>query len=186
MSCLVHSTKLDKEVLKHEKSKLLQDRADKICEMANVMQKSIQIDDDSLAKEQELLARLITENKGLREMLEISHRSGSYTNPLLGPRLVSASCQTDAIITSTQLELTRDELEDEDEDHSAFNPLLAVSPTSAASLSTAASPTYSTSPRAGSSAASSVIMNGAIQDIAGDTTLNETGNGSSSTSGDAS
>ena len=29
-------------------------------------------------------------------------------------------------------------------------------------------------------------MNGAIQDIAGDTTLNETGNGSSSTSGDAS
>ena len=119
-------------------------------------------------------------------MLEISHRSGSYTNPLLGPRLVSASCQTDDIITSTQLELTRDELEDEDEDHSAFNPLLAVSPTSAASLSTAASPTYSTSPRAGSSAASSVIMNGAIQDIAGDTTLNETGNGSSSTSGDTS
>jgi len=186
MSCLVHSTKLEKEVLKQEKSKLLQERADKICEMANVMQKSIQIDDDSLAKEQELLARLITENKGLREMLEISHRSGSYTNPLLGPRLVSASCQTDDIITSTQLELTRDELEDEDEDHSAFNPLLAVSPTSAASLSTAASPTYSTSPRAGSSAASSVIMNGAIQDIAGDTTLNETGNGSSSTSGDAS
>ena len=42
---------------------LLQERADKICEMANVMQKSIQIDDDSLAKEQELLARLITENK---------------------------------------------------------------------------------------------------------------------------
>ena len=105
-------------------------------------------------------------------MLEISHRSGSYTNPLLGPRLVSASCQTDDIITSTQLELTRDELEDEDEDHSAFNPLLAVSPTSAASISTA-SPTYSTSPR-GSSAASSVIMNGAIQDI-GDT---NDGNGS--------
>ena len=42
---------------------LLQDRADKICEMANVMQKSIQIDDENLAKEQELLARLITENK---------------------------------------------------------------------------------------------------------------------------
>ena len=31
--------------------------------MANVMQKSIQIDDENLAKEQELLARLITENK---------------------------------------------------------------------------------------------------------------------------
>ena len=42
---------------------MLQERADKICEMANVMQKSIQIDDENLAKEQELLARLITENK---------------------------------------------------------------------------------------------------------------------------
>ena len=70
-------------------------------------------------------------------MLEISHRSGSYTNPLLGPRLVSSSCQTDDIqITSTQLELTRNDLdelegeEEEFEDHSAFNPLLAVSPTS--------------------------------------------------------
>ena len=42
---------------------VLQDRADKICEMANVMQKSIQIDEDSVKKEQELMARLVTENK---------------------------------------------------------------------------------------------------------------------------
>ena len=42
---------------------MLQDRADKICEMANVMQKSIQIDEENMAKEQELMARLITENK---------------------------------------------------------------------------------------------------------------------------
>ena len=42
---------------------ILQDRADKICEMANVMQKSIQIDEESINKEQELLARLVTENK---------------------------------------------------------------------------------------------------------------------------
>ena len=76
-------------------------------------------------------------------MLEISHRNGSYSNPLLGPRLVSTSCQTDE--TSTQPDI----LTQEDDDYSAFNPILAVSPTSAASLSTA-SPTYSTSPRASS------------------------------------
>ena len=42
---------------------MLQERADKICEMANVMQKSIQIDEENMAKEQELMARLVTENK---------------------------------------------------------------------------------------------------------------------------
>ena len=126
---------------------MLQDRADKICEMANVMQKSIQIDEESINKEKELLARLVTENKvrffvthfrvfsaqesrnkkvgsgmavvsnwghgekvtkngfhycyfisylqGLREMLEISNKNGSYSNPCVGPRLVSTGCQTE-------------------------------------------------------------------------------------------
>ena len=43
--------------------KLLQDRADKICEMASVMNQSIQIDEERYAKEQELMSRLLTENK---------------------------------------------------------------------------------------------------------------------------
>ena len=42
---------------------LLQDRADKICEMAGVMNQSIQIDEERYAKEQELMSRLLTENK---------------------------------------------------------------------------------------------------------------------------
>ena len=42
---------------------LLQERADKICEMASVMQKSVQIDEENQAREQELMSRLITENK---------------------------------------------------------------------------------------------------------------------------
>ena len=41
----------------------MQDRADKICEMANIMQKSIQIDEENIAKEHETMARLITENR---------------------------------------------------------------------------------------------------------------------------
>jgi hypothetical protein len=42
---------------------LLQERADKICEMASVMQKSVQIDEENQAREQELMSRLVTENK---------------------------------------------------------------------------------------------------------------------------
>jgi len=100
MSLFQNSTKIEKDMLTRENTKVLQDRADKICEMANVMQKSIQIDEENMAKEQELMARLITENKGLREMLEISHRNGSYSNPLVGPRLVSTACQTEEITIS--------------------------------------------------------------------------------------
>jgi len=103
MSCLVNSTKIEKDMLIRENSKVLQDRADKICEMANVMQKSIQIDEDSMVKQQELMARLVTENKGLREMLEISHRNGSYSNPLVGPRLVSAACQTEEMVSERKI-----------------------------------------------------------------------------------
>ena len=42
---------------------LLQERADKICEMASVMQQSVQIDEENQAREQELMSRLMTENK---------------------------------------------------------------------------------------------------------------------------
>jgi hypothetical protein len=49
--------------LKFSFFQLLQDRADKICEMALVMQKSVQIDEENQAREQELMSRLITENK---------------------------------------------------------------------------------------------------------------------------
>ena len=58
---------------------MLQDRADKICEMANVMQKSIQIDEENMAKEQELMARLATENKvgPIKKPMVTLHRGSS-------------------------------------------------------------------------------------------------------------
>ena len=46
--------------------------------MANVMQKSIQIDDENLAKEQELLARLITENKVRNPTFYNANRTRQY------------------------------------------------------------------------------------------------------------
>lgn len=101
IACLVHSTKVDKNVVNQEKARLLQERADKICEMASVMHKSIQLDEENQAKEQEAMSRLVTENRGLREMLEISYRNGSYADPLVGPRLVSTSCQTEEVSTAS-------------------------------------------------------------------------------------
>ena len=42
---------------------LLQEKTDQICEMAGVMTKSIQIDDENSVREQEVRDRLLTENK---------------------------------------------------------------------------------------------------------------------------
>ena len=42
---------------------MLQERVDKICEMAAVMNQSIRLDDQAQSQEQEVMARLITENK---------------------------------------------------------------------------------------------------------------------------
>lgn len=42
---------------------MLQEKTDQICEMASVMQRSIQIDEDWAAKDQEVRSRLVTENK---------------------------------------------------------------------------------------------------------------------------
>jgi len=95
MMCLVNSSKMDKNALKQSKSRMLQERVDKICEMAAVMNHAIRIDEQAQSQEQEVMSRLITENKGLREMLEISCRNGSYSDPLCGPRLTSKECQTD-------------------------------------------------------------------------------------------
>lgn len=92
---LVNTTKLDKNILNHHKSQLLQEKTEQIHEMASVMQKSIQLDDQVSAKEREVRTRLITENKGLREMLEISRANGSLQNPIIEPRLVSNGVQTD-------------------------------------------------------------------------------------------
>ncbi|XP_054160213.1 FGFR1 oncogene partner 2 homolog [Oppia nitens] len=48
-----------------------------ICEMASVMNESILMDDKNSLKEQELIAKLKTENKALRELLQIARANGS-------------------------------------------------------------------------------------------------------------
>lgn len=172
MSCLLNSTKIEKDQLMRENTRVMQDRADKICEMANIMQKSIQIDEENIAKEHETMARLITENRGLREMLEISHHNGSYSNPLAGPRLVSTGCQTDTeVIKSDEKDPSAFNNPSVSSDASSSPPAAAVSDpllTPAADHSTTTtctSPQISgSSPGAASPSSSNLVINGALQD----------------------
>ncbi|XP_067655786.1 FGFR1 oncogene partner 2 homolog [Haliotis asinina] len=65
---------------------------DKIDEMAAVMHKAVKIDDDSVSKEQEQVKQLQTENKALREILEVCTTSGDR---ILKERVTEDSaCQT--------------------------------------------------------------------------------------------
>lgn len=69
---LVSANKLDAEVLKKKFSNKEQSKTEQICEMATVMSKAIQIDDETIQEEEERLAALEFENQGLRELLQIS------------------------------------------------------------------------------------------------------------------
>lgn len=61
--------------------------------MMAVMNKAVVLDEDEFIKERQRLIQLNTENKGLREMLNISARNGSY---LSDPEMVDKEVQTDA------------------------------------------------------------------------------------------
>lgn len=61
--------------LKEQHSKELQAHVDQITEMAAVMKKAIEIDEQQGCKEQERIFQLEQENKGLREILQITRES---------------------------------------------------------------------------------------------------------------
>ncbi|CAG0914198.1 unnamed protein product [Notodromas monacha] len=62
----------------HDHSKVMVEKYhDKMREMLLVMKQAMKVDDESFPKQQELIARLLTENKTLRELLNISERSGT-------------------------------------------------------------------------------------------------------------
>lgn len=49
---------------------------EKICEMVTVMRTAASLDDATADKDSEKLTQLLTENKGLKEMLKIHHQFG--------------------------------------------------------------------------------------------------------------
>lgn len=74
------------------KDELIRQQTQKIQEMAAVMQRASQIDEEKFNEEQEYLSKLITENKGLRELLEISKKYGSNGQKIM---VDDKSTQTD-------------------------------------------------------------------------------------------
>lgn len=57
-------------------AQVIQQQAQKIEEMAAVMRRATTVDEDPINTELERVAKLVIENKGLRELLEISQRHG--------------------------------------------------------------------------------------------------------------
>ncbi|KAM4881276.1 FGFR1 oncogene partner 2 isoform 2-T2 [Thomomys bottae] len=89
--------------LKEQHSKELQAHVDQITEMAAVMRKAIEIDEKQGCKEQERIFQLEQENKGLREILQITRES--FLN--LRKEDVSDSTSLSALVTSSDLSLRK-------------------------------------------------------------------------------
>ncbi|TMW42526.1 hypothetical protein DOY81_012394 [Sarcophaga bullata] len=68
-----------KEVYNEKLWKIIREQREKINEMAAVMQRAANIDDEY---DTDLIARLRLENKTLRELLQISKQFGSYNRPI--------------------------------------------------------------------------------------------------------
>ncbi|XP_035790696.1 FGFR1 oncogene partner 2 homolog [Anopheles albimanus] len=82
------------------RDQLIRQQTAKIQEMAAVMQRASQLDEEKLNHEQEVLSRLVTENKGLRELLEISRKYGSGGQKMLVDEksTQTESCLLDGLI----------------------------------------------------------------------------------------
>lgn len=77
----IKETKIDFTSVKNtaevaRQNEIIRQQEEKIQEMAAVMRKACELDEDKVNREYEYLSQLITENKGLREMLEISQKFG--------------------------------------------------------------------------------------------------------------
>ncbi|ETN67304.1 hypothetical protein AND_000889 [Anopheles darlingi] len=83
------------------RDQMIRQQTAKIQEMAAVMQRASQLDEEKLNHEQEVLSRLVTENKGLRELLEISRKYGSGGQKML---VDEKSTQTESCLLEELIE----------------------------------------------------------------------------------
>ncbi|XP_074659935.1 FGFR1 oncogene partner 2 homolog [Tubulanus polymorphus] len=89
---LLTANKMDMSVMNNDTTPEIREKIDKICEMAAVMQKAVAIDDKVCGEDKEQIIRLQIENKGLRELLEISATMG---RSLQKPEMHEEEAQTD-------------------------------------------------------------------------------------------
>jgi len=76
VSKLMQCQKYDQQLLKSmdTNTQALETATEKMNEMKLVMRKAINMDEEAISREEELMSRLWTENKSLRETLQIAHR----------------------------------------------------------------------------------------------------------------
>ncbi|KAK4886945.1 hypothetical protein RN001_003216 [Aquatica leii] len=79
----------------HNYNDIITKQAEKIQEMAAVMDYAAFLDESQANKDDEVLSKLKTENQGLRELLEISCKFGSYEKGGNGPTTMDKVVQTD-------------------------------------------------------------------------------------------
>uniref|UniRef100_A0A1B6G2J8 FGFR1 oncogene partner 2 homolog n=1 Tax=Cuerna arida TaxID=1464854 RepID=A0A1B6G2J8_9HEMI len=81
MTQLVNNSKQNFHTLYNQQyTQVIEKQADKITEMAAVMKMAAAVDDNNGIKDEATIVQLTTENKGLRELLDISVKFGSTTD----------------------------------------------------------------------------------------------------------
>ncbi|XP_017779261.1 PREDICTED: FGFR1 oncogene partner 2 homolog [Nicrophorus vespilloides] len=91
----IYRSTIDFSLLNDQKyNEIIRDQAEKIKEMAAIMEKAASMDDDKTYQDGELISMLKAENKGLREMLDISCKFGSL-GKLSAPTTEDKNIQTE-------------------------------------------------------------------------------------------
>jgi len=103
---LVNTPHPDIHTINNQKIQMLAERTEKVCEMAAVMKEAVRVDEEACNQQQELMARLITENKGLRELLEISQKNSSSPKMKKVVTNVNKEVQTDTVPTVVEQEVS--------------------------------------------------------------------------------
>jgi len=103
---LVSTPYPDMQSVNNQKIQLLAERTEKVCEMAAVMKESVRVDEEACNQQQELMARLITENKGLRELLEISKKNNPSPRVQKVMTNMNKEVQTDGVSTVVEQEVS--------------------------------------------------------------------------------
>ncbi|KAJ8969424.1 hypothetical protein NQ314_001766 [Rhamnusium bicolor] len=74
----IYKSRINFKAIQDQKyNEVIRQQAEKIQEMAAIMDKAALIDEDRASREQEIVTMLKAENQGLREMLEISRKYGN-------------------------------------------------------------------------------------------------------------
>jgi len=103
---LVNTPHPDIHSINNQKIQILAERTEKVCEMAAVMKEAVRVDEEACNQQQELVARLIAENKGLRELLEISKKNNSSPKVKRVVTNVNKEVQTDNVSNVVEQEVS--------------------------------------------------------------------------------